>query len=54
MSIKPLNSERPARLSQPPLRTYEVPGGPYAKDLAEVTVTKLAEIERGGPNDNTR
>lgn len=43
-----------ARTSLPPARTYSVPGGPAAKSLAEIEVYKLAEIARGGPNDNPR
>lgn len=46
--------EKAARTSLPPARTYAVPGGPLAKDLGEVDVCKLSEIERGGPHDKVR
>lgn len=39
------------RTALQPARTYEVPGGPYAKNLGEVQVEILAEIERGGEGD---
>lgn len=39
------------RLSDLPNRTYEVPGGPYAKDLGEVQVKVLAEFKRGSDCD---
>lgn len=45
---------RDNRYSLQPARTYEVPGGPYAKDLGSIDVLKLAEIVRGGPDDNVR
>lgn len=50
----PRDSEKAARLSLPPARTYEVPGGPYARDLGEVDVYKLSEVARGGPDDPAR
>ena len=39
------------RTSLQPARTYQVPGGPLARDLGEVEVKVLAETTRGGPND---
>jgi hypothetical protein len=39
------------KLSQQPPRSCEIPGGPKARNLGEVEVKKLAEIERGGPDD---
>ncbi|MDO8614628.1 MAG: hypothetical protein Q7T33_02690 [Dehalococcoidia bacterium] len=54
MSSKPLETSKAARTSLPPARSYEVPGGPLAKDLGKVDVYKLAEIARGGEHDNVR
>lgn len=34
-----------------PNRSYELPGGPYARNLGKVEVKILAEIERGSPDD---
>lgn len=42
---------RDNRTSLPPNRSYELPGGPRAENLDEITVKKLAEIVRGGPDD---
>lgn len=39
------------RLSIQDTRTYQVPGGPLAKNLGETEVKVLAEIRRGGPYD---
>lgn len=39
------------RLELPPVRTYELPGGPLARDLAEVEVAVLAEFQRGSAQD---
>lgn len=38
----------------PPTRNYEIPGGPFARNLAPTTTKILAEFERGGPDDNAR
>ena len=38
-------------LSIQPPRSYAVPGGPAARNLAETEVKILAEVERGGPDD---
>ena len=46
---KPINDNR---LAQQPARSYEVPGGPIARDLGTVEVAKLAEIVRGGEGDS--
>ena len=48
MSAEPLPDNRN---SLQPNRTYEVPGGPYARDLDEVDVKVLAKIQRGGRDD---
>lgn len=48
------NTERAARTSLPPVRSYELPGGPYASGLAPISVAKLAEVERGGERDFAR
>lgn len=50
----PVDTDRPARTTLQPLREYEMPGGPLARDLGAVDVIKLAEIERGGPRDTVR
>jgi len=42
------------RISLQPARSYELPGGPYAKDLGSIDVKILAEIERGGAGDANR
>lgn len=42
------------KTSLQPTRTYQVPGGPLAKNLGSVDVYKLADIERGGDKDNVR
>ena len=42
------------RTTLTPTRSYELPGGPYAKSLGKTTIKKLAEIERGGPDDHNR
>lgn len=47
-------SDEAVRLSQVPARSYEIPGGPLARDLGSVDVYKLAEIARGGKNDSVR
>ena len=39
------------RVTPPPARSHECPGGPYSDRLPDPTVTILAEIERGGPDD---
>jgi hypothetical protein len=39
------------KLSLQPSRSYQLPGGPYAKSLGSVDVKVLAEIERGGDDD---
>lgn len=48
------NSERALRTSLQPPREYLIPGGPYAANLGDVSVYKLAEIERGGQYDVAR
>lgn len=47
---------RDNRYALSPPRTYEVGAafGPLAKNMPPVEVVKLAEIERGGPDDNAR
>jgi hypothetical protein len=42
---------KPKGLSPLPLRSYEMPGGPYAKNLGKIDRFILAEIERGGDED---
>jgi hypothetical protein len=42
---------KPRRLSDLPPRSYEMPGGPYAKDLGKTNRYVLAEIRRGGDED---
>lgn len=37
-----------------PTREYFIPGGPLAKNLADVDVKILAEIKRGSEKDNNR
>jgi hypothetical protein len=54
MTRHPLETEKAARTSPQPPRSYAVPGGPLAKDLGTIDVYKLAEIERGGEHDNIR
>jgi len=39
------------RQSLQPARSYQLPGGPYAKDLGTIEVKVLAEIKRGGDDD---
>ena len=39
------------KVTLPPTRAYEIPGGPLRRSLPDPTVTVLAEIERGGPDD---
>ena len=51
MSSKPKQNNTQ---SLQPARSYNVPGGPTAKNLADVDVYKLAEVERGGENDSAR
>ena len=48
------DSERAVRTTLPPARSYEIPGGPFARNLGTVEVAKLAEIERGGEYDKVR
>ena len=43
---------RDNRTSPQPNRSFMRPGGPYASGLGEVEVKRLAEIVRGGPDDN--
>lgn len=47
---------RDGRYTLPPPRTYGVgPAfGPLAKNMPPVEVVQLAEIVRGGPDDNVR
>lgn len=45
---------RAERTSQQPPRSYEVPGGPLARDLGTINVYKLSEIIRGGLEDRAR
>jgi len=40
-------------LSQLPPRSYQIPGGPQAKNLAPTTVKVLAHIQRGGDEDRS-
>lgn len=40
------------RTSLQPARSYQLPGGPYAKDLGKLNVKVLAEIARGGDGDS--
>lgn len=49
-----LETDRAASTSAQPARTYEVPGGPLARDLGPVDVEKLSEIARGGEHDPVR
>jgi len=49
-----IDTDRAARLSLQPARSYAVPGGPLARDLGQVDVKKLSEIERGGAHDHVR
>lgn len=48
---KPPEGYSTNKLSLQPPRSYQLPGGPYAKSLGETQVKKLAEIQRGGPDD---
>lgn len=54
MSEKPSAVSSAARTSQQPPRSYEVPGGPLAKDLGKINVYKLSEIARGSADDVVR
>ncbi len=54
MSEKSLDANKAARTSLQPPRSYAFPGGPLARDLGSIDVYKLAEIERGGPDDRVR
>lgn len=49
-----LETDRAARTTLPPARSYLLPGGPYTDSLGQIEVVKLAEIERGGPHDFAR
>lgn len=49
-----LSDKLAATTSPQPPRSYEIPGGPIAKDLGRIDVYKLSEIARGGPNDRAR
>ena len=49
-----IKTDKAARTSLQPARTYAVPGGPLARDLGEVDVYKLSEIARGGEHDKVR
>ena len=49
-----LETSRAALTSPQPVRAYQVPGGPLARDLGALDVYKLAEIARGGVHDNVR
>ena len=40
-----------AQLALTPARSYHFPGGPTAKDLAEVQVNILSEVKRGSDQD---
>ena len=39
------------KLETQPERTYEIPGGPYAKDLGTLNVYRLADFKRGSADD---
>lgn len=39
-------SDAEKTLSIQPTRSYQIPGGPYAKNLGETTVKVLAEVRR--------
>lgn len=41
----------PKVLKPLPNRSYEVPGGPIAKDLGEQETPKLSDFDRGGSKD---
>jgi len=49
-----IDTDKAARTSLQPARSYHIPGGPFAKDLGEIEVNKLSEIERGGAHDRVR
>lgn len=51
MSSKPVETSKTARTTLQPARSYEVPGGPLARDLGSIDVYKLAEVARGGDGD---
>jgi hypothetical protein len=34
-----------------PLRAYNIPGGPYPKNLPSVRIPKMSEYERGSAQD---
>lgn len=51
---KPSKDHGTNKLSLQPPRTYQIPGGPAARNLGKVEVKVLAEIERGGPDDHNR
>lgn len=42
------------KLALTPNRTFQVPGGPVAKDLAKVNVAVLADFRRGESEDLER
>jgi hypothetical protein len=42
------------RTTLAPTRSYEVPGGPAARNLDKVEIKILAEIARGGEDDRAR
>jgi hypothetical protein len=41
-------------LQTQPVRSYEIPGGPYARGLGKIDLYVLSEIERGGDDDYSR
>lgn len=50
-----METEQPTgdnRQALQPARSYELPGGPYAKSLGSVDVAVLSEIVRGGEGDS--
>lgn len=49
-----INTDKAATTSPQPARSYDVPGGPIARDLGDINVYKLSEIARGGGDDKVR
>ncbi len=48
---KPPDDYGTNKLSLQPPRSYQLPGGPFARSLGDTEVKVLAEIRRGGEQD---